>query len=335
MTLREPQRAAGKRRGRGRRAPRRAPTARRRARRGAAGERRAAPQLLEELGCRSFQADAVDGKPMMEMVAGSGRWFQAQVVAEAPAELEVLFPCARPALYSREQQGCTQRVAEAGRGWEAVRRVRWQRLPVRACVSWEGRPVRVCDWGGLLCARVMFRPQTCESMEVVSGLFLYMGGCCQRAAWSGAERMQRHPCRGAGLRPGARHAARLLPRVVAGVHAAAASWGKLGRSVCSPPQQRAAPDQGCRARAATRKGAAATQEWVDRRSSRFWRGSLDNAVWKYLGAGAWAPRKRPKPGGRPRAAPPARSRTRLAGPRGAALHLDGAGRARASLPCGR
>jgi len=65
---------------------------------------------------------------------------------------------------------------------------------------------------------------------------------------------------------------------------------------------------------------------VDRRSSRFWRGSLDNAVWKYLGAGAWAPRKRPKPGGRPRAAPPARARTRLAGPRGAALHLDGAGR---------
>ncbi len=217
MTLREPQRAAGKRRGRGRRAPRRAPTARRRARRGAAGERRAAPQLLEELGCRPFQADAVDGKPMMEMVAGSGRWFQAQVVTEAPAELEVLFPCARPALYSREQQGCTQRVAEAGRGWEAVRRVRWQRLPVRACVSWEGRPVRVCDWGGLPLCACDVSSQTCESMDMVSGLFLYMGGCCQRAAWSGAERMQRHPCRGAGLRPGARHAARLLPRVVAGV----------------------------------------------------------------------------------------------------------------------
>ena len=31
-------------------------------------------------------------------------------------------------------------------------------------------------------------------------------------------------------------------------------------------------------------------EWVSKRSSRIWRGSLAGEVWKYLSNGAWAPK---------------------------------------------
>ncbi|KAK9826427.1 hypothetical protein WJX81_004447 [Elliptochloris bilobata] len=70
----------------------------------------------------------------------------------------------------------------------------------------------------------------------------------------------------------------------------------------------------------TKKGVGPTEEWVDRRSSRWWRGALDNSVWKYLGKGAWAPRKRAKPCGRARAAGPTRTKARVLGPRRGAAH---------------
>lgn len=61
-----------------------------------AGKRQARVQEGEELTCEPFVVAGAEVKPMMEMVAGSNRWFQATVVRQAEHEVEVSFPRARP-----------------------------------------------------------------------------------------------------------------------------------------------------------------------------------------------------------------------------------------------
>lgn len=41
---------------------------------------------------------------------------------------------------------------------------------------------------------------------------------------------------------------------------------------------------------------AAVTEWVDKRSSRIWRGSLANSAWRHVKEGGWAPREKPARG---------------------------------------
>ena len=60
------------------------------------GKRHARVQEGEELTCEPFVVTGAEMKPMMEMVAGSNRWFQATVVRQAEHEVEVSFPRARP-----------------------------------------------------------------------------------------------------------------------------------------------------------------------------------------------------------------------------------------------
>ena len=60
------------------------------------GKRRARVQEGEELTCEPFVVAGAEVKPMMEMVAGSNRWFQATVVRQSEHEVEVSFPRAAP-----------------------------------------------------------------------------------------------------------------------------------------------------------------------------------------------------------------------------------------------
>ena len=52
----------------------------------------AVTQPGERLELASFSCDKASDKPMMEMKAGSNRWYQAHVVAESHNEIQVVFP---------------------------------------------------------------------------------------------------------------------------------------------------------------------------------------------------------------------------------------------------
>jgi hypothetical protein len=103
----------------------------------------------------------------------------------------------------------------------------------------------------------------------------------------------------------------------------AGACGAQGRAALTTPSPRAACRAPALAPAAITPKGRDIIEWVNKGSSRIWRGSYGTSDWKHLGRGAWEPRERKGRGARA----PGRPRPRKQTPAGSHKRQQGGGRA--------